>query len=123
MNYQDYKKLSNSEVPCDLVPIVITRAVGLYLLKDGWTHTDQIVKGIKKVEEIHMEKKVTRFFANVHPIYVVIVILIGISIGDFLNSLIIKIIDSFIINIIVGGLSIYFTLIIASYIFYLKMKQ
>ncbi|MGY3743146.1 hypothetical protein [Leuconostoc inhae] len=70
-----------------------------------------------------MEKTVRVFFENVHPIYVVIVILIGISIGDFLNSLIIKIIDSFIINTIVGGLSVYFTLIIASYICYLKMKQ
>ncbi|CAM3205247.1 hypothetical protein JOD28_001768 [Leuconostoc rapi] len=70
-----------------------------------------------------MEKTVRFFFENVHPIYIAIVILIGISIGDFLNSLIIKIIDSFIITIIVGGLSVYFTLIIASYIYYLKMKQ
>ncbi|CAM3205280.1 lactococcin family bacteriocin [Leuconostoc rapi] len=51
MNYQNYKTLSDSElseVNGGFVPAVIGWGVGLYFLKDGWTHTDQIVKGIKK---------------------------------------------------------------------------
>ncbi|MGX7047383.1 hypothetical protein [Pseudolactococcus piscium] len=63
------------------------------------------------------EKMVKDFFKDVNPMYIIILIMVGFSIGDFLNTLVEKKIDSFILHTIVGGLSLYVTLMLSIYIY------
>ncbi|MCJ2002238.1 conserved hypothetical protein [Pseudolactococcus piscium] len=68
------------------------------------------------------EKMVKDFFRDVNPRYIIILIMVGFSIGDFLNTLVEKKIDSFILHTIVGSLSLYVTLKLSIYI-YNKIKE
>lgn len=48
MNYQKLSDTELSEISGGVAPLIVFGAVGLFVLKDGWSHTDQIVKGFKK---------------------------------------------------------------------------
>ncbi|MCJ2002239.1 conserved hypothetical protein,(Bacteriocin-type signal sequence) [Pseudolactococcus piscium] len=48
MTYQKLSDTELSEISGGLAPLIVFGTVGLFVLQYGWSHTDQIVKGIKK---------------------------------------------------------------------------